>query len=126
MIKDRQTKFKILIISVLIPTAFLALHAQFSSKAFAEDNNWYVGEGVKKDMYVKYTISHFDTNNGREFDMLLYFKDQDDKGNWIVPVWVEDQGKVYNGTFILSALDLTALGTSQIPDEMKEYRSAYA
>ena len=126
MIKDRQTKFKILIISVLIPTAFLALHTQFSSKAFAEDNNWYVGEGVKKDMYVKYTISHFDTNNGREFEMLLYFKDQDDKGNWIVPVWVEDQGKVYNGTFILSALDLTALGTSQIPDEMKEYRSAYA
>ena len=91
-----------------------------------QDNNWYVGEGVTKDMWVKYRISHFDTNNGREFTMLIYFKDQDDKGNWIAPVWVEDQGRVLNGTFILSPLDLTALGTSKIPPEMGEYRSAYA
>jgi hypothetical protein len=75
---------------------------------------------------VKYTISHFDTNNGREFSMMIYFKEQDDKGNWIAPVYVEDQGKVLNGTFILSPLDLTALGTSQIPPEMGKYRSAYA
>ncbi len=126
-----QSKFKILIISVfLVSAAILALQTQLPVKeALAQqqqDNNWYVGEGVTKDMWVKYTISHFDTNNGREFTMLIYFKDQDDKGNWIAPVWVEDQGKVLNGTFLLSPLDLTALGTSQIPPEMREYRSAYA
>ena len=92
----------------------------------AEDNNWYVGEGVKKDMYVKYTVSYFDTNNGRPFDITIYFKEQDEKGNWIAPVYVEDQGKVVNGTFILTPLDLTALGTSEIPPEMGEYRTAYA
>ena len=113
---------------MLISTAtILALHTQLSSKAFAQqDNNWYVGEGVTKDMYVKYKISHFDTNDGWEFTMVIYFKEQDDKGNWVAPVYVEDQGKVLNGTFILSQLDLTALGTSQIPPEMGEYRSAYA
>jgi hypothetical protein len=92
----------------------------------AEDNNWYVGEGVKKDMYVKYLVSHYDVNNGREFEITIYFKDQDEKGNWIAPVYVEDQGKVLSGTFILSPLDLTALGTSEIPPEMREYRSGYA
>src|SRR5665809_104603 len=51
---------------------------------------------------------------------------EDDKGNWIAPVYVQDQGKVLNGTFILSPLDLTALGTSKIPPEMGKYRSAYA
>jgi hypothetical protein len=130
-----QSKLSILIISVfLVSTAIFAVQTQSSIKeAFAQqqqqqqqDNNWYVGEGVTKDMYVKYRISHFDTNNGREFTMLIYFKDQDDKGNWIAPVWVEDQGKVINGTFILSPLDLTALGTSKIPPEMGKYRSAYA
>jgi hypothetical protein len=117
-----------LVISVFLISAatILALHTQLSTTAFAQDNNWYVGEGVTKDMYVKYTISHFDTNNGREFSMMIYFKEQDDKGNWIAPVYVEDQGKVLNGTFILSPLDLTALGTSQIPPEMGKYRSAYA
>ena len=81
---------------------------------------------MTKDRYVKYKMSHFDTNNGGEFTMVIYFKDQDDKGNWIAPVYVEDQGKVINGTFILSPLDLSALGTSKIPPEMAKYRSAYA
>ncbi|HET8857737.1 MAG TPA: hypothetical protein VFM28_09450 [Nitrososphaeraceae archaeon] len=128
MIKDRQSNLNVLVISVFLISAatILALHTQLSTTAFAQDNNWYVGEGVTKDMYVKYTISHFDTNNGREFSMMIYFKEQDDKGNWIAPVYVEDQGKVLNGTFILSPLDLTALGTSQIPPEMGKYRSAYA
>ena len=132
MIRDGHPKLKILIISIFIASTvtILASQTQLSLKeALAQqqpDNNWYVGEGVDKDMYVKYRISHFDVNNGREFTMLIYFKDQDDKGNWIAPVWVEDQGKVLNGTFILSPLDLSALGTSQIPLEMGKYRSAYA
>jgi hypothetical protein len=111
---------------VLISSAVLATTDLLFSNAFAVDNNWYVGEGVTKDMYVKYKMSHFDTNNGREFTMTIYFKDQDDKGNWISPVFVEDQGKVINGTFLLSPLDLTALGTSEIPPEMTKYRSADA
>jgi hypothetical protein len=128
MIKDRQSKLNVLVIAVFLVStaAILALHTQLTTTAFAEDNNWYVGEGVTKDMYVKYTISHFDTNSGREFSLMIYFKEQDDKGNWIAPVYVEDQGKVLNGTFLLSPLDLTALGTSQIPQEMGKYRSAYA
>ncbi|HSF49706.1 MAG TPA: hypothetical protein VLA74_03010 [Nitrososphaeraceae archaeon] len=119
---------KVVVISVFLISlaVILAFQTQLSTKAFAVDNNWYVGEGVTKDMYVKYKMSHFDTNNDREFTMVIYFKDQDDKGNWIAPVYVEDQGKVINGTFILSPLDLSALGTSKIPPEMAKYRSAYA
>lgn len=40
-------------------------------------------------------------------------------------MFVVDKGKVINGTLHLSELDLTALGKSQIPSEMKPYRSAY-
>jgi hypothetical protein len=126
MTKNKLSKLQIFIISVLVSTALLATTGLKFSHAFAVDDNWYVGEGVTKDMYVKYRMSHFDTNNGREFTMTIYFKDQDDKGNWIAPVFVEDQGKVLNGTFLLSPLDLTALGTSKIPPEMTKYRSAYA
>ena len=133
MIKYSHSKLKILIISSIFLfsiAAILVLHTQLPVKeALAQqqqDNNWYVGEGVTIDMYVKYRISHFDVNNGREFTMMIYFKDQDDKGNWIAPVWVEYQGNVLNGTFILSPLDLSALGTSKIPPEMGKYRSAYA
>ena len=94
--------------------------------AYAADNNWYVGEGAKQNMYVKYNIRELDTNNGRPFEMTIYFKEKDDKGNWIAPVFVVDEGRVISGTFILSALDLTALGTSDIPTEMRQYRSAYS
>ena len=63
----------------------------------------------------KIQYTRVDTNNGRPFDMTIYFKDKDDKGNWIAPVFVVDEGRVINGTFRLSALDLTALGTSDDP-----------
>ena len=92
MIKDnRESNLNVVVISLifLISTAvFLVLHTQLLTKAFAVDNNWYVGEGVTKDMYVKYRISHFDVNNGREFTMVIYFKGQDDKNE------EEDKGEI--------------------------------
>jgi hypothetical protein len=58
--------------------------------------------------------------------MTIYFKEFNSTGNyWVAPVFVVDQGRVINGTFHLSDLDLTALGSSQIPHEMFPYRSAY-
>lgn len=90
-------------------------------------NIWYVGKGVKPNSYYTYKIQDHDTNEGQPFTMTLYFKDFNKKeGYWTVPVYVvDDQGKVLNGTFHLSALDLSVLGSSNIPSEMKPYRSAY-
>jgi hypothetical protein len=116
-----------LILGALLISSAIYITTNFKVKnAYAADNNWYVGEGAKKGMWVKYNIRELDTNNGRPFDMTIYFKDKDDKGNWIAPVFVVDEGRVINGTFRLSALDLTALGTSDIPPEMTKYRSAYS
>ncbi|MBA2267526.1 MAG: hypothetical protein H0W19_04225, partial [Nitrosopumilus sp.] len=68
-----------------------------------------------------------DTNQGQPFTMTIYFKEYNETGKyWVAPTFVVDQGKVINGTLYLSDLDLTALGSSPIPPEMNEYRSAYA
>ena len=40
-------------------------------------------------------------------------------------MFVVDKGKVINGTFHLSDLDLSVLGSSKIPSELSPYRSAY-
>jgi hypothetical protein len=122
-----SNNFHRLFLGALLISSVICIAINYNVKnAYAADNNWYVGEGVKKGMWVKYNIRELDTNNGRPFDMTIYFKDKDDKGNWIAPVFVVDEGKVINGTFRLSALDLTALGTSDIPPEMTKYRSAYS
>jgi uncharacterized protein (UPF0333 family) len=100
-----------------------------SSPASSAYNNniWYVGKGAKANSYYTYKIQDHDTNEGQPFTMTLYFKDFNKKdGYWIVPVYVvDDQGKVINGTFHFSALDLSVLGTSIIPSEMRPYKSAY-
>jgi uncharacterized protein (UPF0333 family) len=100
-----------------------------SSPASSAYNNnvWYIGKGAKANSSYTYKIQDHDTNEGQPFAMTLYFKDFNKKeGYWIVPVCIiDDQGKVINGTFHLSALDLSVLGTSSIPSEMKPYRSAY-
>ncbi|MDQ3840903.1 MAG: hypothetical protein M3297_16745 [Thermoproteota archaeon] len=134
--------YSISIMLALILTSVL-LSAGFNSKvvgrqAFSQssssstspdynDNIWYLGKGVKANSYYTYKIQDHDTNEGQPFTMTLYFKDFNKGENyWIVPVYVvDDQGKVINGTFHLSALDLSVLGTSNIPSEMKPYRSAY-
>ena len=124
--KSSNNFCRLVLASILISSAIaMAIDYNIIKKAYAADNNWYVGEGAKKGMYVKYNIRELDTNNGRPFEMTIYFKDKDEKGNWIAPVFVVDEGRVISGTFRLSALDLTALGTSDIPPEMNKYRSAY-
>jgi hypothetical protein len=53
-----------LVASLLV---FGTLSGVLSSIAFAQgDDLWYPGEGVKQDMYVKYRIQEYDTNNGQE------------------------------------------------------------
>jgi hypothetical protein len=92
----------------------------------ADDNNWYVGKGVRPNTYVSYKIQNGDTNNGRPFIMTIYFKEFNNTGKyWVAPTFVVDQGEVINGTLHLSDLDLSVLGTSNIPDKMLPYISAY-
>ncbi|MGI0043734.1 MAG: hypothetical protein ACRD47_08485, partial [Nitrososphaeraceae archaeon] len=95
--------------------------------ALAQSDSWYVGKGLEPNTYYTYEIRELDTNQGRPFLMTIYFKEFDsNNGVWIAPVFVVDQGRVFNGTFHLSDLDLSALGSSQIPPETREYRNAYS
>lgn len=98
-----------------------------SGSAFAQaDDLWYPGEGVEQDMYVKYKIQHLFTNDGREFELTLYFQEQDQDGDWIVPAFVVDQGRVTTGTFKLAENMAYLAGASQVPDDMQEYVGAYS
>ncbi len=93
--------------------------------AYAVDDLWYVGEGAKQDMYVKYRIQEYDTNNGAPFDMTIYFKEKNADGNWVAPTFVEYKGEVFNGTLILGD-NLAALGGgSQVPDDMRVFVGGY-
>jgi hypothetical protein len=128
--KKNRLSFSFALVAVLIITAMMTNITMGSigiKNAYAaDDNNWFLGKGAKPNMYVTYKIYEHDTNEGQPFEMTIWFKQQDKTGNWIAPVFVVDQGKVISGTFKLSALDLTALGTSILPKEMSPYRNAYA
>lgn len=87
--------------------------------AFAQE--WYPGDGVQEGLLVKYRISNFDYQKGQPFTATLWFGSQDDKGNWITDVIVEDRGKVSSGQLILSSLTLTPLGETS--DELRPYRA---
>ena len=89
-------------------------------------NNWYVGKGAQPNSYYTYKIQEADTDQGQPFTMNIYFKEFNSTGHyWIAPVYVVTQGQVFNGTFHLSDLDMSVLGTSKIPDNMSKYSSAY-
>ena len=123
-----QMNFIKQLLTLTLFSTVLIISPTIMNNAFAqEDGRWYVGDGAKNDMYVTYKVQEQDTNAGRPFYMTIYFKEFNQTGKyWVAPTFVVDQGRVYNGTFHLSDLDLTALGTSQIPQEMTKYRSAYS
>jgi hypothetical protein len=119
--------YKPFMMFVLLSTVLLISQSNLNSAVAQGNDLWYVGDGAKKDMYVTYKVQDQDTNGGRPFDMTIYFKDYNDTGKyWNAPTFIVDEGRVINGTLHLSDLDLTALGSSQIPPEMNEYRSAYS
>jgi hypothetical protein len=88
---------------------------------------WYLGKGIDPNMYVKYAIDEQDTDEGRPFNMTIWFKDFDpDNKYWIAPVTiVNSEGNVINATFHLSDLDASVLQSSEIPSDMLPYKEAY-
>jgi hypothetical protein len=83
---------------------------------------WFPGEGVEKGLLVKYRISNFDYKRGTVFDATLWFGSQDNQGNWMTDVIVEEKGQVSTGSLKLSSLTLTPLG-ADIPPELQPYRA---
>jgi hypothetical protein len=108
-----------LVVSVLV---FGTLNMMNS--AFAQTPDWYPGEGVRQDMYVKYRIEDYDTNERQPFVMTLYFQQQDQDGNWIVPAYVETNGRVLQGTLKLSDT-MSPLSGGEVPQEMRDFVAGY-
>ena len=107
--------------SVLV---FGTLNMMMMNSAFAQTPDWYPGEGVRQDMYVKYRIENYDFNQRQPYVITLYFQQQDQDGNWIVPTYVEANGRVLQGTLKLSDTMSPLLG-GEVPQEMREFIAGY-
>jgi hypothetical protein len=111
----------------ILGSSILLFSAGDPSRAFAQGDSWYVGKGAKPDTYYTYQIQNLDTNQGRPFLMTIYLKEFDNANKyWIAPVYVVDQGNVFNGTLHLSDLDMSAIGSSNVSAALAPYRNAYS
>jgi hypothetical protein len=108
----------------LVTSILLLGTLSMMNNAYAQTPVWYPGEGVRQDMYVKYRIEHYDFNQRQPYVMTLYFQQQDQDGNWIVPAYVETNGGVLQGTLKLSDTMSPLLG-GEVPQEMRQFISGY-
>jgi hypothetical protein len=119
-----KSSSRFVLLAFLITSSLFILAASSENAYSQNNNNWFVGKGAQENTYYTYEVRHHDVNQGRPFLMTIYLKEFNEEGQyWIAPVFVVDQGKVVNGTFHLSALDMSALGSSDIPADMAPYRS---
>jgi hypothetical protein len=118
----------ILLSSILISSCVAGVstaYIGFVKNVYAQ-NSWYLGQGAQPNTYYTFNIQEHDTKQGQPYIMNIYFKSFNNTGGyWIAPTYVVYQGKVYNGTLHLSSLDLTALGSSKIPQDMQPFISGY-
>ena len=123
--KTASSKLILLLFATIAMIGMCLNHAYFVTKAYAQ-NTWYVGKGVQPNTFYTYQIQDHDTNQGQPFLMTIYFKQFNSTGNyWVAPTFAVSQGKVFNGTLHLSDLDLTPLGSSKVPIEMREIGRAH-
>lgn len=108
--------------------ACAAATVALSSAAYAQqDDLWYPGEGIKQDTYFTYRIQEFDTNDEQPYEMTLYFQEQDQDGDWMVPAFVvDDDGSVISGTMKLSDSMASLAGGDDVPQNMIDYISGYS
>jgi len=118
-----SSKFLVFALIALVLVVFGTLN--MTGSAFAQgDNNWYPGEGVRQDMYVKYRIEDYDTNEKQPYLLTLYFQQQQQDGNWIVPATVEAGSRVIQGTLKFSET-MSPLAGGEVPPEMNEFIGGY-
>jgi hypothetical protein len=112
------------LVASLLAFAVLAT-AMNAQSAYAADDLWYIGEGVRQNMYVKYQIYDFDAADSRPFMMTIYFKEKDSDGKWVAPTWIEYDNHVYKGTLKLGSNLARLAGGSGIPSEMNQFLGEY-
>lgn len=90
------------------------------------DNVWYPGEGVAQDRYYTYRIQEEGANDRQPFELTLYFQEQNEDGEWTVPAFVVDEGRVIEGTWKLSDSMAYLAGGSQVPADMNDFIGGYS
>lgn len=102
----------------------LIISVALAKTAYGQET-WYLGEGVQKGLLVKYKIATFDylQSGGSPFDATIWFGAQDDKGDWVTDVIIEEGGRVVTNKLTLSAFNLTPLGLDY-SDDFRPYKSA--
>jgi hypothetical protein len=113
---------------LILGSMLLSTGKSYAASDNNNGNNWYVGKGIQPNTYLTYRIQEHDTNSGKPFVMTIYFERFNNTGHyWLAPVYVATPGgEVLNGTFHLSDLDLSVLGTSEMPNNLSPYVSAYS
>jgi hypothetical protein len=118
MLSNVMRHWAYLMMGLLVASCALA------NTAYGQET-WYLGEGAQKGLLVKYRISTFDylQSGGSPFEATIWFGSQDDKGNWVTDVIIEERGNVVTSKMTLSALNLAPIGLD-ITDEFRPYRNA--
>jgi hypothetical protein len=123
LMSSRFLAFALVALMLVLGASSVAL----TSSVYAQgDDRWYPGEGVKQNMYVKYEIQEEQTNDRQPFELTLYFQEQNQDGEWTVPAFVVDEGKVIEGTFKLSDSMAYLAGSSQVPEDMNDFVGGYS
>lgn len=121
-----RANLEVCFLVTILGSSILLTNTLDPSSAFAQGDRWYLGNGAKPDTYYTYEVQNLDTNQGKPFLMTIYLKEFDNANKyWIAPVYVVDEGRVFNGTLHLSDLDMSALGSSIVPAELAPYKNAY-
>ncbi len=115
------------VLVALVLSTSLIYHIGTSYAQSTSDSLWYVGKGLKQNMYMKYQIQYNGTNDNQPFNMTLYFKEYNQTKNyWIALMSVDyDNNKHMDSTIYLSDTTLDQANTSYLSQPLKNFLTAY-
>src|SRR5579875_3905224 len=120
---------KIIHLSILAALAFSLSLLQYINIVYAQSSSgilWYVGKGLKQNMYMKYQIQYNGTNDNQPFNMTLYFKEYNQTKNyWIALMSVDYDNNKHMDTTISSNMTLDFSNSSYTLNPKNNFISVF-
>ena len=114
------------VLVALVLSTSLIYHIGTSYAQSTSDSLWYVGKGLKQNMYMKYQIQYNGTNDNQPFNMTLYFKEYNQTKNyWIALMSVDYDNNKHMDTTISSNMTLDFSNSSYTLNPKNNFISVF-
>lgn len=123
--KPKELGWHGLCLSIAFLLAGIHLPTQTYAQPANHDDRWYLGEGAKENMQLKYRIERNETDSSRQYNLTVTFIEHKDNGDWLAAFQIAENMTAIRTDVILGQSDLYPLKVLENSTDLVPYVKDY-